>query len=133
SEWVVFGKGYDKVQAFQSQLTNFARAVRGEEKLLITSEDALASVEVVAAAYRSMRKTTWTTVPLNGAAMAMPAAVASGRGQACPPAPPPPRSSNPVLSWATGAPSGTTSTSATAPAWASSASSARRPTSLTTP
>lgn len=64
-EWVVFGKGYDKVQAFRSQLTNFARAVRGEEKLLITSEDALASVEVVLAAYRSMRKTAWTSVPLH--------------------------------------------------------------------
>jgi predicted dehydrogenase len=64
SEWVVFGKGYNKVQAFTSQLTNFARAIRGEEKLLITSEDALASVEVVAAAYRSLRVPHWTSVAL---------------------------------------------------------------------
>lgn len=63
-EWTVFGKGYDKVQAFRSQLTNFARAVRGQEQLLITGEDALASVEVVSAAYRSLRKPQWTSVPL---------------------------------------------------------------------
>ncbi len=63
ADWVVFGKGYDKVQAFRSQLTNFARAVRGEEKLLITSDDALASVEVVKAAYRSMGRPHWTVVP----------------------------------------------------------------------
>jgi predicted dehydrogenase len=64
SEWVVFGKGYNKVQAFQSQLSNFARAIRGEEQLLITSEDALASVEVVAAAYRSLEVPHWTSVAL---------------------------------------------------------------------
>lgn len=63
SAWTVFGKGYDKVQAFRSQLVNFARAIRGEEQLLITSEDALASVEVVKAAYRSMRSPHWTAVP----------------------------------------------------------------------
>jgi len=62
-EWVVFGKGYDKVQAFRSQLVNFARAIRGEEKLLITPDDALASVQVVAAAYRSLRRSHWTAVP----------------------------------------------------------------------
>ena len=62
-EWVVFGSGYDKVQAFRSQLVNFARAIRGEEKLLITPDDALASVQVVAAAYRSLRRSHWTAVP----------------------------------------------------------------------
>jgi predicted dehydrogenase len=62
-EWVVFGQGYDKVQAFRSQLVNFARAIRGEEKLLITADDALASVQVVAAAYRSLRHSHWTAVP----------------------------------------------------------------------
>ena len=43
-DWVTFGKGYNKVQAFRSQLDNFARSIRGEEMLLITAEDALASV-----------------------------------------------------------------------------------------
>lgn len=62
-EWVVFGKGYDKVQAFRSQIDNFARAIRGEEALLITPEDGLASVEVVEAAYASLgRQNQWTAV-----------------------------------------------------------------------
>ena len=61
-DWVVFGKGYDKVQAFRDQINNFARAIREHEPLLITSQDALASVEVVEAAYRSLREESWTRV-----------------------------------------------------------------------
>lgn len=61
-DWVVFGKGYDKVQAFRSQINNFARAIRGEELLLISAEDALASVEVVQAARDSLRGDHWTAV-----------------------------------------------------------------------
>ncbi|MBV9210662.1 MAG: hypothetical protein JOZ52_08540, partial [Acidobacteria bacterium] len=61
-DWVVFGKGYDKVEAFRNQINNFARAIAGEESLLITAEDALASVEVVEAAYAALRQNRWTTV-----------------------------------------------------------------------
>lgn len=61
-EWQVFGTGYDKVQAFTAQVTNVAKAVRGEEALLITADDAIASVEVIEAAYRSMRSAAWTGV-----------------------------------------------------------------------
>lgn len=61
-EWTVFGNGYDKVQAFTAQVTNVAKAVRGEESLLITADDAIASVEVIEAAYRSMRAAPWTGV-----------------------------------------------------------------------
>jgi predicted dehydrogenase len=60
--WEVFGTGYDKVQAFTAQVTNVAKAVRGEEALLITADDAIASVEVIEAAYRSMRSAAWTGV-----------------------------------------------------------------------
>lgn len=62
AEWVVFGNGYDKVQAFRSQIENFSRAIRGEEALLISAEDALASVEVIEAAYAALRRSRWTTV-----------------------------------------------------------------------
>ena len=62
SDWIVFGKGYDKVQAFRSQIENFAKAIRGEETLLITPEDALASVEVIEAAYAALRQSHWTAV-----------------------------------------------------------------------
>lgn len=61
-DWVVFGSGYNKFQAFRSQLTNFARAIRGNEPLLITVEDALASVDVIDAAYHSLRAAPWTGI-----------------------------------------------------------------------
>jgi predicted dehydrogenase len=61
-DWVVFGKGYNKVQAFRSQLENFAKSIRGEEMLLITAEDALASVQVIEAAYASMKQHNWVGV-----------------------------------------------------------------------
>lgn len=58
----VFGRGYDKVQAFRDQILNFSRALRGIEPLRITSDDALASVHVIEAAYESMRNCQWTSV-----------------------------------------------------------------------
>jgi predicted dehydrogenase len=71
-DWVVFGKGYNKVQAFRSQLDNFARSIVGEDLLLITAEDALASVQVIEAAYASLKQHNWITV--NGAAKPVKAA-----------------------------------------------------------
>jgi predicted dehydrogenase len=61
-DWVVFGKGYDKVQAFRSQIQNFAGAIQGEEMLLITAEDALASVEVIETAYQALRQENWIRI-----------------------------------------------------------------------
>lgn len=62
NEWIVFGNGYNKIQAFRSQIDNFAQAIRGEEPLLITAEDALASVEVIEAAYASLHQNHWTAI-----------------------------------------------------------------------
>jgi predicted dehydrogenase len=59
---VPFGTGYDKVAAMSAQLRNFCRAVTGDEELLITADDAIASVDVVAAAYRSMARNHWVAV-----------------------------------------------------------------------
>ena len=80
-EWVVFGKGYSKLQAFGSQLDNFAGAIRGEEALLITAEDALASVEVIEAAYADLRRSHWLAV---GQVAGEPARRAAGKGAAAP-------------------------------------------------
>ena len=63
-DWVKFGNGYDKVGAFRNQILNFANAIHGEDRLLIDSDDALASVEVVEAAYESLSQNHWT--PVNG-------------------------------------------------------------------
>jgi predicted dehydrogenase len=64
--WKVFGKGYDKVQAFRSQIENFAKSIRGEEVLLLSLDDALASVQVVESAYASLNDSRWISIPLNG-------------------------------------------------------------------
>ena len=61
-DWVVFGDGYDKEQAIRDQLLNFAGAVNGTEELVISGLDALASVEVIEAAYRSMHSDDWVQV-----------------------------------------------------------------------
>lgn len=61
-DWNVFGKGYDKVQAFCSKLENFHNAILGKEDLLIKPEDALASVEVIEAAYKSLNQNLWQKV-----------------------------------------------------------------------
>ncbi|HEX8251414.1 MAG TPA: Gfo/Idh/MocA family oxidoreductase, partial [Pyrinomonadaceae bacterium] len=61
-DWIQFGTGYDKVQAFRSKIENFAQAIRGKEDLLIKPEDALASVEVIEAAYKSLNQNLWQKV-----------------------------------------------------------------------
>lgn len=61
-DWIVFGKGYDKVQAFKAKIENFAGAIRGAEELLTKPEDALASVEVIEAAYKSLNQNLWRKV-----------------------------------------------------------------------
>jgi predicted dehydrogenase len=62
SDWVVFGSGYDKVQALRRQLDNFCAAMHGREPLLVQAEDAIASVEVIEAAYHSLRHGHWVAV-----------------------------------------------------------------------
>ncbi len=67
-DWVVFGKGYNKVQAFRSNIDNFARAIRGEEALLISADEALASVDVIEAAYKDLQRNHWVPVGTPSAA-----------------------------------------------------------------
>ncbi len=62
AEWTVFGAGYDKFAAFRGQIENFAGVVRGEEALVVTSVDALASVQVIEAAYRSLARGAWEPI-----------------------------------------------------------------------
>ncbi|HLI97245.1 MAG TPA: Gfo/Idh/MocA family oxidoreductase [Candidatus Baltobacteraceae bacterium] len=62
SEWHVFGNGYNKVQAFRDQIDNFTGAILGTQELIITQRDALASVEVIRAAYAALKRTQWERV-----------------------------------------------------------------------
>ncbi len=61
-DWTIFGKGYDKVQAFKSKLENFRNAILDGEELLTKPADALASVEVIEAAYKSLNQNLWQKV-----------------------------------------------------------------------
>lgn len=60
--WICFGKGYNKIQAFRDQIMNFAGAIRGTETLLLKPEDALASVAVIEAAYEALRNNVWVPI-----------------------------------------------------------------------
>lgn len=62
SNWIKFGKGYDKISAFRNQLRNFCAAVDGGEPSLVSVSDALASVHVIQAAYESAKRGGWADV-----------------------------------------------------------------------
>ena len=66
TEWIVFGQGYNKFQAFRGQIDNFSRAIKGDDKMLVSPEDALASVEVIEAAYESLNNSQWQPVEHEG-------------------------------------------------------------------
>ena len=61
-DWTVFGKGYDKVASFKGKIENFAGALRDNEDLFIKPADALASVQVIEAAYKSLKQNLWQPV-----------------------------------------------------------------------
>ncbi|HVA37831.1 MAG TPA: Gfo/Idh/MocA family oxidoreductase [Candidatus Dormibacteraeota bacterium] len=62
TEWNVFGNGYDKVRAFRNQIENFSDAILGRGELRITPYDALASVEVINAAYAALQRSHWESI-----------------------------------------------------------------------
>lgn len=67
-DWTVFGKGYDKVASFRGKIENFSKALRGKEELRINPSDALASVQAIDAAYKSLRQNLWQAVVEKSAA-----------------------------------------------------------------
>lgn len=58
-DWVVFGNGYNKQKTFGNQIRHFLAAARGEETPIIRPIDALESVRVIEAAYRSSGVNKW--------------------------------------------------------------------------
>ena len=61
-DWTVIGRGYDKVASFKGKIENFSNALKGKEDLFITPADALASVQVIEAAYKSLNQDLWQPV-----------------------------------------------------------------------
>jgi predicted dehydrogenase len=62
SEYTPFGKGYDKGAAFAGQVADFAAAISGERAPTTSLDEAVASVDVIDAAYGSMRAGRWIAV-----------------------------------------------------------------------
>ena len=62
SEWVQFGTGYNKIRCMRSQVDNFCGALRGDEPLAVSVADAIASVQVIGAAYASLDVGDWVGV-----------------------------------------------------------------------
>ena len=60
--WEEFGTGYNKVASFTRQIDHFVGVLNGEDKMLPDAHDALSSVLVIQAAYRSMARGAWTRV-----------------------------------------------------------------------
>ena len=58
---VDFGVGWNKLQALRDNLANVARALRGQEELVVSFADAAASVGVIEAGYRSLRDGGWVS------------------------------------------------------------------------
>ncbi|BAM04032.1 Gfo/Idh/MocA family protein [Phycisphaera mikurensis] len=67
-DWVGFGTGYSKVAAFRNQVRDFIGAARGEHQAEVSMRDALASVRVIEAAYRSIASNRWQPVRTDGPA-----------------------------------------------------------------
>lgn len=61
-EWIPFGTGYDKIRCMRSQVLNFCAALRGDEPMAISAADAIASVQVIHAAYESLATGDWVAV-----------------------------------------------------------------------
>ncbi len=62
ADWTVFSGGYDKVASFRGKIENFSHALQGTEDLYIKPEDALASVRVIEAAYKSLNQNLWQSI-----------------------------------------------------------------------
>ncbi len=61
-DWLTFGNGYDKYQAMGAQLRNFIETIGGRATPVINHTDAIESVRVVQAAYRSANQNRWEKV-----------------------------------------------------------------------
>jgi predicted dehydrogenase len=61
-DWTVIGNGYEKVATFKAKIDNFSHALKGKEELFIKPADALASVQVIEAAYKSLNQDLWQPV-----------------------------------------------------------------------
>jgi predicted dehydrogenase len=61
-QWIPFGYGYNKIDAFRKQVLNFVGTIQGSADPLIKEKECLASVAVIEASYRSLKSGKWENV-----------------------------------------------------------------------
>ncbi|MFY9779113.1 MAG: Gfo/Idh/MocA family oxidoreductase [Candidatus Baltobacteraceae bacterium] len=61
-EWQPLGTGYDKLAAFERQYENLVDVIAGRAAIEVGREDALSSVQAIAAGYASLRNGGWMSV-----------------------------------------------------------------------
>ena len=61
-DWVTFGNGYNKLDAFVRQHRNFIESIHGAAKPVINANDSFESVRVIEVAYRSSALSKWMEV-----------------------------------------------------------------------
>jgi predicted dehydrogenase len=61
-KWEIFGRGYDKHQAFEKQSKHFIDCIASGKKPIIKAIDGLESVKVIERAYQSSRINKWLKV-----------------------------------------------------------------------
>ncbi|MFP7754075.1 Gfo/Idh/MocA family protein [Thermodesulfobacteriota bacterium B35] len=62
SDWIGFGTGYNKMDCFKNMLINFCNSITGKELSRIGPADALASVQVIESAYKSLGSVNWIAI-----------------------------------------------------------------------
>lgn len=62
NEWVVFGKGYSKLDSFVKQNRHFIQCIRGDASPLLNLQDGFHAVNTIVRAYESMEKNRWIKV-----------------------------------------------------------------------
>lgn len=62
NNWVLFGTGYNKLDAFVKQYRHFIECARGRAKPIIDAVDSLESVRIIEIAYASSRMDKWMEV-----------------------------------------------------------------------
>ncbi len=65
-DWTVFGSGYSKLDAFVGVLSNFADVIRGVASSEVSTEEAVASVAAIDAAYASLKLDRWIDLQAEG-------------------------------------------------------------------
>ena len=61
-DWIIYGTGYSKREAFIKQHRHFVDCIRRQADPIISTEDGVRSIKIISAAYQSMSENKWTRI-----------------------------------------------------------------------